>query len=98
MRILIFILFVVLIAVSCVKKPSTSPIPSIEYVDFKAWKSNGNDTAVLVIGYEDGDGDIFRDITAHGPNLIGTFYYLNSVTHKFTGIKDFITNDTAHIT
>jgi hypothetical protein len=98
MRVFVCILLIVIVVISCVKKPSTSPIPSIQFVDFKAWKSNGIDTAVLVIGYEDGDGDIFRDNTANGPNLIGTFYYLNSVTHKFTGIKDFITNDTAHIT
>jgi len=98
MRIFLFILFISLIAFACVKKPTTSPIPTIEYVDFQATKVNGNDTAVMVIGYEDGDGDIFRDVTLHGPNIVGTFYYLNSATKQFTGIKDFITNDTARIT
>ena len=98
MRILVLILFFVVIAFACVKKPTTSPIPVIEFKNFEAWQSHGNDTAVMVIGYEDGDGDIFRDLTAHGPNLIATFYYLNSVTKQFTAIKDFITNDTARIT
>lgn len=73
-------------------------MPVIEYKDFRAWKVNGSDTAVMVIGYQDGDGDIFRDVASHGPNLIGTFYYLNSATHKFTPIFDIITKDTARIT
>ncbi len=98
MRILLLILFFGFMAFACVKKPTTSPIPVIKFEEFQAWRSHGNDTAVMRISYEDGDGDIFRDVTSHGPNLIGTFYYLNSVTHQFTGIKDFITNDTARIT
>ncbi|MGZ4099689.1 MAG: hypothetical protein ACXVNM_12460 [Bacteroidia bacterium] len=91
-------IFLIAVFASCVKKQSTDPNPVIEYKDFKAWKVNGSDTAVMVIGYQDGDGNIFRDNTSNGPNLIGTFYYLNSATHKFTAIKDIITNDTARIT
>ncbi len=80
------------------KKQSNDPNPVIEYIDFKAWKDNGSDTAVMVLGYQDGDGNIFRENNLKGPNLIGTFYYLNSATQKFTAIKDIITNDTARIT
>ena len=98
MRTFISILLFVALCSACVKKPTTSPVPKIWYDSFKAWRVNNSDTAVMVLGYEDGDGDIFRDQTSHGPNLIGTFYYLNSVTKKFTAIKDHITNDTARIT
>lgn len=80
------------------KPPSKDPVPLIEYKDFKAWKVAGSDTAYMVIGYEDGDGDIFRDNNVNGPNLVGTFYYLNSATNQFTSVKDIITNDTMRIT
>jgi hypothetical protein len=56
------------------------------------------DTAVMVIDYEDGDGDIFKDDTQNGPNIIGTFYYLNSKTGQFHSVKDDITKDTMRIT
>lgn len=60
---------------------------------------SGIDNATLTIGYEDGDGDIFRDKTLNGPNVIGTFYYLNSGTKTFMPIfPDPITLDTFRIT
>jgi hypothetical protein len=100
MRNLFYIIIICLsLAFGCVKKRNATPEPVIEYKDFSAWKTvAGNDTAVMVIGYEDGDGDIFRESNLKGPNLIGTFYYLNSATNKFTAIKDEITNDTMRIT
>jgi len=99
MRVAAIIFIITLFSFSCVKKKVTNPVPAIEFKDFQAWKTSaGNDTAVLVISYEDGDGDIFRESNAKGPNLIGTFYYLNSATQQFTTIKDLITNDTARIT
>lgn len=98
MRYLILILFFACIGFSCAPKQPSSPIPVIEYKDFKAYKVNGSDTAVMIIGYADGDGDIFKDDNNKGPNFIGTFYYLNSATNKFTAIIDLITKDTARIT
>lgn len=99
MRNLFFITLLVLIGASCVKKKDAVPTPVIEYKEFYAWKTGtGNDTAVMVIGYEDGDGDIFRESNVKGPNIIGTFYYLNSATQKFTAIMDEITQDTMRIT
>lgn len=98
MRVLSAIFLFGIFCVGCVKKQSKDPVPVIEYKDFHAWKSNGTDTAVMIIGYQDGDGDIFRDAVTNGPNLIGTFYYLNSATHKFTPIIDIITHDTARFT
>ena len=94
---LITVLFIFLW--SCVKRPSTSPNPTISYNNFQAWKVRGTiDTAVAVLNYEDGDGDIFLDNTTQGPNIIGTFYYLNKQTGQFSGVKDNITNNTLRFT
>jgi hypothetical protein len=98
MRFFLFIASFLLLGFACVKPKSKDPVPVIEFKDFNAWKSNGNDTAVMVIGYEDGDGDIFRDENANGPNIIGTYYYLNSATQQFMPIMDIITQDTFRIT
>ena len=84
---------------SCVKRPSKSPTPELTFKDFIVWRINGvRDSAVAIIGYEDGDGDLFLNKTTDGPNIVGTFYYLNSATGKFTGISDPITGDTARVT
>ena len=72
------------LAFSCVKKQSKDPVPVLEYIDFSMSKSGGVDKGSLVLGYEDGDGDIFRDETTHLPNLIMKFYYYNSGTKNFT--------------
>lgn len=98
MRFFLIIFCSALLGFACIKPKSKNPVPVIEFKDFNAWLVNGHDTAVMVLGYEDGDGDIFRDANVNGPNLIGTFYYLNSATNQFTAIKDIITNDTARIT
>lgn len=98
-RVLVPIIIFIFFFTACVKKPSTSPVPTLEYNNFVAWKVRSNiDTAVMILNYEDGDGDIFLANQTQGPNVVGTFYYKNSVTGKFTAIKDNITNDTARIT
>ncbi|MCE3226479.1 MAG: hypothetical protein K0S32_1030 [Bacteroidetes bacterium] len=99
MRFFLIIFCTALLGFACVKSKNKNPVPAIEYKDFGAKKTTaGNDTAVMVISYEDGDGDLFRDANANGPNVIGTFYYLNSATQQFTPIMDLITNDTMRIT
>ncbi|MBI2721225.1 MAG: hypothetical protein HYX39_03510 [Bacteroidetes bacterium] len=97
MRFLICIFFGIGVFISCAPKQRNSRIPSIVYKDFKAYKVNGSDTAVMIIAYADGDGDIFRDNNS-SPNFIGTFYYLNSATKQFTPLIDIVTKDTARIT
>jgi len=37
----------------------------------------------LVLSYEDGDGDLFLDDVANGPNLIFTAYYFNKSKNVF---------------
>ncbi len=83
MRILALILFFGLVITSCVKKPSTSPVPAIEFLDFQAWKVNGSDTGFIRIHYEDGDGDIFRNKDHTVPNLIIITYHLDQTSGSF---------------
>lgn len=58
MRIVILLISFV-VAISCVKKPSKSPIPVIEFKDFTYKKVSGLDSGFVTFEYEDGDGDIF---------------------------------------
>jgi hypothetical protein len=99
MRKIVPIIIFIVVLTACVKRPSTSPTPTLEYNNFQAWQVRGTtDTAIAVLNYEDGDGDIFLDNTTQGPNVIGTFYYLNKNTGKFQGVKDKITKDTLRFT
>ena len=45
--------------------------------------SNIRDTAVLVLRYSDGDGDLFRNSNSDGPNLIYATYAFNADSNKF---------------
>ncbi len=87
MRILTLILFFVYIAFSCVKKPTTSPIPNIEFKDFKyttkPTRPYPSDVGYIVIGYEDGDGDIFRNNDHALANLIIISYHKDSISGNF---------------
>lgn len=83
MRQLVLISFLALIVYACVKKPSTSPIPTLAFKDARYLKVNGSDSGYLVLSYEDGDGDIFRDKGHTVPNLIITNYYKDTATGKF---------------
>ncbi|MEO6301762.1 MAG: hypothetical protein ABIP51_01190 [Bacteroidia bacterium] len=82
---------------ACVKRQTKDPVPAITYETFVSSKTNGIDDGQMVLGYEDGDGDIFREETTHIPNLIMKFYYYNNGTHQFTGFFDTNINDTFNI-
>lgn len=97
MRFIIIIFLLAVFGFSCVKKQSKDPVPKLEFLDFSSSKTNGIDNGQLILGYEDGDGDIFRDETTHLPNLIIKFYYYNSGTKKFTGFFDTNISDTFNI-
>jgi hypothetical protein len=95
MRYLSIIFLVCLAAYACKKRPTKNPTPALEFKNFEAFQNiRGRDTAVLTIGYEDGDGDIFVDEGATGSNLFITPYSYNEPTNSFKGIIDPITNDT----
>ena len=44
---------------------------------------NNSDTALLVIGFTDGDGDLFRDSKNDGANLVYTTYAYDAATQEF---------------
>jgi hypothetical protein len=80
MRRLLLILFVVLAAYACVKQNTRNPVPEIEFIDFtnagKSKFTNG-DTGVIVIGYKDGDGDLFVNNNDDDVNIVFTPYAKN---------------------
>lgn len=47
-------------------------------------KATQSDTALLVIGFEDGDGDLFRDSRSDNANLVYTVYAYDAATQQFT--------------
>ncbi|MBA3681664.1 MAG: hypothetical protein H0W73_10950 [Bacteroidetes bacterium] len=94
MRFIVIIFLFCLFCFGCVKRPSKSPEPTIEYLDFTSSKTGGVDNGQLIIGYEDGDGDIFTEEKATIPNLIIKFYYYNTGTQQFTGFYDINVSDT----
>jgi hypothetical protein len=98
MRFLGLILTTLLIGFSCVKPQSKDPVPSGEFKDFVAFQNSlGNDTAILTVSYEDGDGDLFVTNKTEGPNVVFVPYFYNETTQKFTTFKNLVTQDTQRI-
>jgi hypothetical protein len=84
-----------------VKRSSKDPVPSITYEGMdKLGKSalSGKDTAVLMIGFEDGDGDLFVDDAAQGPTVVFIPFFLDQATQTYSVQWDPITNDTLRVT
>jgi hypothetical protein len=79
--------------ISCVKQPNEDPVPVLEYQAVQAmgkyvtYHENGQpsirDSAVLVLNYSDGDGDIFRDNTDDGPNVVYYTYAFLPDSNKY---------------
>jgi hypothetical protein len=94
-RLLIFLLPFLLLA-ACVKQNNNNPVPVLEFRDFENphKTATGSDTAVMVIGYEDGDGDLFVDRSTQAPNFFFTTLYQEPGSSTFTVTIDPITNDT----
>jgi hypothetical protein len=91
MRFIVLIFLAVLFFAACVKPTSTNPVPRLEYkeaINFGLTKT-GNDTVDVVIGYEDGDGNLFVDNNSQGPNLIFSTRYYNADSAKFVLDKNF---------
>ena len=89
MRFILIIFFLSLFGFACVKPKTKDPKPVIGFVDVtnlgKVSSVTGGtrDTAVVVISYEDGDGDIFVDNSENDPNLVLTSLYYNADSSKF---------------
>lgn len=89
------IIFSVLLLGACVKKTSSEVIPVIEFIDFaNAKKTTNGDTAVMVLSYDDGDGDLFLVRSTQDPNLIFTTYHYDATSKTFKGTYDAVTLDT----
>jgi hypothetical protein len=96
MRALFIFTLLAFFTCSCVKRNNSNPVPVLEFHDFKDphRAASGGDTAVMVIGYEDGDGDLFVDRSTQDPNFFFCTYYLDGTSNQFTVTIDPITNDT----
>ena len=85
-RFIEFIILICFASYSCVKPKTTNQTPALEYIAFsKAQKSiyTGQDTALLVYSYEDGDGDIFRDSKSNDPNMVFIPYAYYNDSNKY---------------
>jgi hypothetical protein len=80
---------------ACVKKKTFSQSPEIEYKSFTPYGLT--DTADLVLGFSDGDGDIGKDKEDKTNNLFYTFYYFDTVTKVFRADYNAVLNDTTRV-
>ncbi len=69
---------------ACVKKKTYSQSPEISFISFHPYGLT--DTADMVIGFSDGDGDIGKEKEDKTYNLFTTFYYFDTVANKFTAL------------
>jgi hypothetical protein len=87
----------------CAKRPSKNPVPVIEFIDVNplaqvtSVSMGTRDTAVIIIHYEDGDGDLFTDRSSDDNNFIFTPYTVDG-TGKFRGMVNPVTQDTVRLT
>jgi hypothetical protein len=96
MRLVLTILAVSSLLAACVKRQSKDPVPKVEFIDIIGPSRTANgDTATLILGYEDGDGDLFVDNVEQGDaTVIVTFYYFDEQTQTFRGYISPESNDT----
>src|SRR5438067_1186723 len=89
-----FLLILTLIAgvYACVKKKTFSQSPEIEYKSFTPFTG---DSADMVIGFSDGDGDIGNKTGDTTKNLYMIYYYKDTITQKFRAFYDPFQNDTS---
>lgn len=83
MRILFILLLSFALGFSCLKKKSIGPVPELEFLEFTQKTTASKDSATFKLGYVDSDGDLFRDKTSDGPNLIFKTLAYNSDSAKF---------------
>jgi len=75
---------------ACVKKKTYSQNPEIE---FKSFLPFSGDSADMVIGFSDGDGDIGAKTGDTTKNLYLNYYYKDSITQKYVAFFDAFNND-----
>ena len=80
----LFILFLsFVLGFSCLKKKSIGPIPEIEFIEFIQKSTATKDSATFKLGYIDSDGDLFRNKTSDGPNLVLKTLAYNADSAKY---------------
>ncbi len=79
---------------ACVKKKTYSQNPEIEYKTFTPYLYPNGDSAIMVIGFADGNGDIGKDVGDTTLNLFMTYYYKDSITQKYMAYYDPFFSDT----
>lgn len=67
---------------SCVKKTTYLLTPEIAFKSF-TYFPNTNDSAMMVITYKDGDGDIGKETGDSTKNLYMNYYYKDTITQKY---------------
>ncbi len=88
----LFIFGIVSVVVfSCVKKTTYPKDPQIEYKDFFPFQG---DSGEIQIKFTDGDGNIGAQAEDTTRNLFVTYYYLDTLTHRYVGYYSQIFNDT----
>ncbi len=98
MRYLIILFAVAISFFSCVKQKPKNPFPEIEFKEFMAPQNSRDTGAKILIGYSDGDGDLFVDQLSEGPNIFITSYSLNPVSKQFEAPFSTELNDTIRYT
>ena len=86
MRHLFLIICIGLLAYACVKQPSDTPVPILEFKSVSPLGkvgTSGRDTAVVAFRYNDGDGDLFNNTNKDAPNLVCSIYTFNTDSNKF---------------
>jgi hypothetical protein len=77
-------LFAILISIfSCTKKDTSNVIPTIEYVGFYP---KDDQIAELILGFRDGNGDLFQISDSKDPNVFITFEYKDTAGNFKPGL------------
>ena len=78
---------------SCVKKTTYLLTPEIEYKSFTYLPiPSAPDSAMMVITYKDGDGDIGKEADDQTYNLYMNYYYKDTVTQKYVAYYSLATD------
>ena len=91
LKYLLFFSLIAFFVFSCVKKTS---YPTTPVIDYKAFYPFQGDSADLQIKFTDGDGDIGVADGDSTRTLWYTYYYKDSITHKFIAYYRPLFNDT----
>ncbi|HWY11498.1 MAG TPA: hypothetical protein VN026_09240 [Bacteroidia bacterium] len=87
---LLLILALIAGVYACVKKKTFSQKPEITYKSFTPFVG---DSADMVIGFSDGDGNIGAAIGDTTKNLFMNYYYKDTISQKFVAFYDAFGND-----